>query len=182
MEQSLVDGFPVDSMDPPHSDVIIPAHRNVEADMWQMEYAFRKVCYRAKKKGTARRQNAVEHYVLPKNLIAYFVQRIMQFKPETFGRFRIRDGSHTHITIDEEGEPMVKTVGETNHWLKEHYRQNLQGDGDNGIGLDVPVESCQNNNQDGVGDCSEDAVDDDELFDCVEDSVDDDCDVSTTAV
>ena len=79
----------MDRLDPPHSDVIIPAGSTAQAEYWQMEYALRKTCYRLPDK-------SYEHYVLPKKLIAYFVQRLMQFKPETFGRFRIHDGSQTH--------------------------------------------------------------------------------------
>ena len=163
----LVDGFPVDRLDPPHSDVIIPAGRSTaQADYWQMEYAFRKTCYRPRLP-----DKSYEHFVLPKNLIAYFVQRLMQFKPETFGRFRIRDGSHTHIIINRNGTPRVRTVGETNHWLNELYQHNLQCDGANDIGLDVPVDDedssvtlVQNDDEDmDVGD-----IDFESINSCVE--------------
>jgi len=168
-DQHLVDGFPVDRLDPPHSDVIIPQGRNAaQADYHQMEYAFRKICYRPCEN---RHIKSYEHFVLPKNLIAYFVQRLMQFKPETFGRFRIRDGSHTHIIINRNGTPRVRTVGETNHWLNELYQHNLQCDGANDIGLDVPVDDedssvtlVQNDDEDmDVGD-----IDFESINSCVE--------------
>jgi len=128
-----VDGFPVDRLDPPHSDVIIPAGRSTaQADYWRMEYEFRKICIRPSENGHVR-----EHYFMPKNLIAYFVQRIMQFKPETFGRFRISDGSHTYIMIDVDGTPRVLTIGETSQWVKEYDGQPSYSEND--IGLDVPV-------------------------------------------
>ena len=159
-DEYLVDGFPVDRLDPPHSDVIVPRDWNAEEDKWQMEYAFRKICHFPP--CSFEKTNSIEHFVLPKNLIAYVVQRAMQFKPETFGRFRISDGSHTYVKIRANGYGIVITIGETTHLSKEYNKQNLQGDGDDDIGLDVPV--------------------DDEFFDCPddlyfedEDSVDNNC-------
>jgi len=147
--------FPVSRLDPPHSDVTVPRSHDAIADFWEMEHAFRKVCHRFILNGTfqfrsAREANGkkvtkgpetVEHWIhMPKNLIAYFVQRVLQFPPETFGRFRISDGSHTHFFIDYNGTPRFYVVGETSYLHKEYERVRRDFDrGSGDIGLDVPA-------------------------------------------
>jgi len=174
-DECLVGGVPVNRMDPPHSDVAVPRGHDAKADFWMMEYAFRKLFHRYKKErgGITRIQTEIWLRV-PKNLIAYFVQRAMQFPPETFGRFRISDGSHTHVKIDYNGKPRVVVLGETSHILKLQDKKgsdlhNISED----VGLDVPVAE----NEDlGGGDSAQigDGSEVDFTEDC-EDEVDDDC-------
>ena len=97
-----------------------------------MEYVFRNICIPPSESAHVK-----EHYFMPKNLIAYFVQRLMQFKPETFHRFRISDGSHTHLTIEDDGTPRILTIGDTSQWVKGYDGQPSYSNND--IGLDVPV-------------------------------------------
>ena len=85
----------------------------------------------------------------------------------SFQQFLNADKGVEQFLVD--GFPVVRldtphsdVIIPANHWVRELYRQNLQGNGDNGIGLDVPIEFCQNNNQAGVRDASKDAVDDDD--------------------
>ena len=136
-------GFPVNRMDPPHSDVAVPRGHNARADFWKMEHAFRKICHRHiyEEGNFLTPSYKLEYYLsLPKNLIAYIVQRLMQFPPETFGRFRISDGSHTHVKINYNGMPDVVMIGETSHLQKEYMARNHDFDrGSDDIGLDAPV-------------------------------------------
>ena len=106
-----------------------------------MEHAFRKLFHRCvKEEGREARSTTEQWLRVPKNLIAYFVQRVMQFPPEAFGRFRIRDGSHTHIKIDCNGRPRVYAVGAISHIQKEHVERGHDFDrGSEDVGLDVPV-------------------------------------------
>ena len=177
VEQWLVDGFPVDRMDPPHSDVAVPRNRNAEADMWGMEYAFRTVCQSANRRGRAGEVNSHEHYVVPKNLVAYFVQRVMQFEPDTFGRFRVGDGSYTRLDVSEDGGVHTNVVAETSHLVREYVKRNLPvggADAPEDSGMDVPEdpaadeggngekedereeEDCEDADDEYVGDCGDD--------------------------
>ena len=137
-----VTGFPVNRMDPPHSDVTVPRSHDARADFWVMEHAFRKICYRHIFESEETTHSTRYDYYLsvPKNLVAYIVQRLMQFPPETFGRFRISDGSHTHVSINYNGVPHVVIIGETSHLQDEYMARNHDFDrGLADIGLDVPV-------------------------------------------
>jgi len=135
-------GFPVSRMDPPHSDVTVPRGHDARADFWKMEHAFRKICHRHiyEEGNFLTPSYKLEYYLsLPKNLIAYIVQRLMQFPPETFGRFRISDGSHTHVYITYNGMPQVIVIGGTSHLQKEYMARNHDFDrGSGDIGLDAP--------------------------------------------
>jgi len=168
VEQWLVDGFPVDRMDPPHSDIMVPRNRNAEADMWGMEYAFRTVCKSAKRdRGKAGDVNSHEHYVLPKNLIAYFVQRAMQFEPGVFGRLRISDGSFTRVDVSEDGEVYVHVMAETSHLVKEYEKQKLCNDAPEDSGMDAPegpAAAEEGDRDEGCPDDEVEEVDDDDEF------------------
>ena len=174
LDGSFVKGFPVHRTKPPHSDLTVRGSHDAKKDFWAMEYAFRKVCHRFRHAELVKTKRKVERYFeMPKNLIAYFVQRIMQFPPETFGRFRISDGSHTCLTIDYNGKPKIYYIGITSHFQAEYVKRNVNSDrGLEDVGLDVPaVQSDDHSDKD---DSDSDGCDSDNSDD--NDSSDDDCD------
>ena len=85
----------------------------------------------------------------------------------SFQQFLNADKGVEQFLVD--GFPVVRldtphsdVIIPANHWVRELYRQNLQCNGDNGVGLDVLIEFFQNNNQAGVRDVFEDTLDDDD--------------------
>jgi len=187
--------FPVDRTDPPHSDLVVRGDHDAKKDFWLMEYAFRKICHRPlchrpeqlprENEENAPKIQAERYFEVPKNVIAYFVQRILQFPPETFGRFRISDGSYTAVTVNCNGKPKVYCIGTTSHFAKGYEeRRNVPEDGlVEDVGLEVPGAGSDDTGEEDRSDHtdSDDCDDSDDTdssddSDSSDDDSDDDCD------